>query len=83
MVVKKRNDRTLRFYSMNFPELGIVETTTIELGYTPEHDWAKYPKGVLTKLVEAEATLPTGFDVIYYVTIPNGAVYLHRLRLNW
>lgn len=72
-VVRKRADLKLRFYSMNFPDVGIVETSIHELDYRQEDDWVNYPKGVLTKLIEAGAVIRSGFDVVYFGTIPNGA----------
>ncbi|WP_026675646.1 galactokinase [Alkalihalobacterium bogoriense] len=71
--VKKREDKTVRFYSMNFEQLGIIETTVETLQYEEAHDWANYPKGVLTVLQQAGAKIESGFDVVYYGTIPNGA----------
>lgn len=72
-VVKKRKDSQLRFYSMNFPELGIIETSLEDISYKAQHDWANYPKGVLSMLMEEGASIPSGFDVLYFGNIPNGA----------
>lgn len=72
-VVQPREDLKLRFYSMGFPELGIIETSLNDLTYNDEHEWANYPKGVLSMLMEAGASIPTGFDVLYYGNIPNAA----------
>ncbi len=72
-VVKKRADMKLRFYSINFSEVGIVELSLAQLAYHDEDHWVNYPKGVLVKLIEAGAFIPCGFDVVYYGTIPNGA----------
>lgn len=72
-VVRSREDDKLRFYSMNFPELGIIETSLGDLTYKDEHEWANYPKGVLSMLMEDGASMTTGFDVLYFGNIPNGA----------
>lgn len=51
--VRLRDDRTIRFYSMNFPEQGVIissldEVSSMEeLVYHRKDDWAIYPKGVL------------------------------------
>ncbi len=51
--VRIREDRTLRFYSMNFPEDGVIISSLDdvlsgeELIYHRKDDWANYPKGVL------------------------------------
>ncbi|WP_245805801.1 galactokinase [Bacillus alkalicellulosilyticus] len=71
--VRPREDRKLKFYSINFPNQGIIETTLDELQYDVRDDWANYPKGVLVKAMEDGASITHGFDVVYYGTIPNGA----------
>ena len=51
--VRLRKDRVLRFYSMNFPEKGVIISSLDdvlseeELIYHRKDDWADYPKGVL------------------------------------
>jgi galactokinase len=72
-VARKRNDSKIRLYSTNFSEIGVIETSIENLEYVDDHDWANYPKGVVAKLLEANATIPVGFDVVYQGTIPNGA----------
>ena len=50
--VRLRNDRTLRFYSVNFPEIGVIISSLDdvlsgdELIYYRKDEWAKYPKGI-------------------------------------
>ncbi|KHE70340.1 galactokinase [Halobacillus sp. BBL2006] len=72
-VVNKREDSKLRFYSMNFPELGIIETEMDSLKYVEEHDWANYPKGVIETFNKNGYEITTGMDVAFYGNIPNGA----------
>ncbi|MDD4113243.1 MAG: galactokinase [Herbinix sp.] len=51
--VRLREDRTLRFYSINFPDEGVIISSLDdvlsgeELIYHRKDDWANYPKGVL------------------------------------
>lgn len=45
--VRMRQDRSLRFYSLNFKEKGVIISSLDELIYHREDDWANYPKGVL------------------------------------
>ncbi|QIK56724.1 galactokinase [Erysipelothrix sp. HDW6A] len=71
-LVSKRTDRNVNFYSMNFEELGIIESNLDNIEYLTEDDWANYPKGVL-KYVQEDYTLDHGFDVLYFGNIPNGA----------
>ncbi|HKL79305.1 MAG TPA: galactokinase [Mobilitalea sp.] len=45
--IRIRKDRSLRFYSRNFIEKGVITSSLDELIYHREDDWANYPKGVL------------------------------------
>ncbi len=38
-VARKRQDRKLRFYSMNFEKLGVLESSLDELKPDPQADW--------------------------------------------
>ncbi|WP_454976621.1 galactokinase [Capnocytophaga bilenii] len=71
--VRVRDDQQLRMYSENFSELGIISFQLNELTYDKAHDWANYPKGVIKMFVEAGYTIPTGFDILFWGNIPNGA----------
>lgn len=46
-VARKRNDKKLRFYSMNFEQLGVLESSVENLKPEKEADWTNYPKGVM------------------------------------
>jgi len=72
-VARKREDKKLRFYSMNFKELGVLESRIDELKYNKEEDWINYPKATIWALKSEGYTIDTGFDILYYGTIPNGA----------
>lgn len=72
-VAAKRKDDKVCLYSENFPEKGIIEFSLNDLSYDKSHDWANYPKGVLLYLQEAGHTIDTGFEVVFYGNIPNGA----------
>lgn len=72
-VARKRNDSKLRFYSQNFEDLGIIEADLNSLKYEKEHDWANYPKGVIWTFENKGMKIETGFDVLFYGNIPNGA----------
>lgn len=71
--VRKRADRELRLYSMNFSGTGIWETSLDELTPRPEDRWTNYPKGVLWALQEKGYEVPFGFDLLVYGNIPNGS----------
>ena len=46
-VARKRDDKKLRFYSMNFEQLGVIESSVEGLKPEKEADWTNYPKGVM------------------------------------
>ena len=72
-VARKRDDKILRFYSMNFEDLGVLESTIDDLKYKKEEDWINYPKGVIWAMKEEGHNIDTGFDIVYFGTIPNGS----------
>lgn len=72
-VVRKRDDRILRFSSLNFKEDGIISCDLEDLSYNKEDKWANFPKGILAKFAEKGHVIPTGLDVLFYGDIPNGA----------
>lgn len=72
-VARKRDDNKLRLYSMNFEELGLLESTIDELEYKKEEDWINYPKSMIWVMKEEGFNIDTGFDILYNGTIPNGA----------
>lgn len=70
---RTRKDRRLRFYSMNFEQLGIVESGLDDLKPCPEADWTNYPKGVIWAFGEKGYQVPYGVDLLLYGNIPNGS----------
>lgn len=72
-VARKRRDRKLRFYSMNFEKLGVLESSLDELKPDPQADWTNYPKGVIWAFAERGMRLPVGMDILLNGNIPNGS----------
>ena len=72
-VAVKRNDNIFRMYSKNFENLEIIEFSLDRLINEPQDDWANYPKGVIKTFLEAGFNINSGFDVLFYGNIPNGA----------
>ncbi|MGT2771613.1 galactokinase [Streptococcus marimammalium] len=70
---RKRDDQTLRFYSANFEDLGIIEVDLNNLVFDKKDNWTNYAKGVLKFLKEAGHTIDSGMDIYVYGNIPNGA----------
>ena len=68
-----RNDRKLRFYSMNFEQLGVIESELDGLKPEKEADWTNYPKGVMWAFEEKGFQIPQGMDLILIGNIPNGS----------
>lgn len=60
-------------YSVNFPEIGVVEFDLDHLEYDLNHNWANYPKGMISYIKEAGYQIDSGLDVLFYGNIPNGA----------
>ena len=72
-VARKRNDRKLRFFSMNFEHLGIIESSLDELKPMKEAGWTNYPKGVMWAFGERGMHLDCGLDILMNGNIPNGS----------
>ena len=71
--VKVRSDRKLRFYSMNFEKLGVIETSLDELTPSDKAGWTNYPKGVMWAFEGRGMKIPSGMDIVIYGNIPNGS----------
>lgn len=72
-VARKRDDRKLRFYSMNFEHLGIIESSLDDLKPAKEAGWTNYPKGVIWAFGEKGYKVDCGFDILLNGNIPNGS----------
>lgn len=71
--VRKRNDRELNFYSMNFPDSGVVKTSLDDMRPKADDSWTAYPKGVIWAFTGRGYDIPNGLDVLIYGTIPAGS----------
>lgn len=72
-VARKREDRKLRFFSMNFEHLGIIESSLDDLKPRREAGWTNYPKGILWALGERGYEVNQGIDLLLFGNIPNGS----------
>ncbi len=70
---RKREDRVLRFYSMNFEENGVVKTSLDDLVCSDAAGWTNYPKGVIWAFGEKGYQVPAGMDIVIAGDIPNGS----------
>ncbi len=73
VAARKRADRKLTFYSMNFDRLGIVEGSLDDLTPLKDADWTSYPKGVMWAFAGRGMEMDCGLDIVLYGNIPNGS----------
>ena len=72
-VVRKREDNKLRFYSMNFEHLGVIESSLDQLKAEKKADWTNYPKGVIWAFDKKGMKTEHGMDLMLFGNIPNGS----------
>ncbi len=72
-VARKRDDDKLRFYSLNFKDLGVMESQLGKLEFKKEDNWTNYPKGVVWTLQKKGYSIPSGMDILYFGNIPNAS----------
>lgn len=72
-VARKRKDKKLRFFSMNFEYLGVIESSLDELKPDKAARWTNYPKGVMWAFGEKGMKIDCGMDLLLFGTIPNGS----------
>ena len=72
-LARRREDRKLRFYSVNFSRLGVIETSLDDLVPSDGAGWTNYPKGVMWAFEKRGYTFENGVDFLIYGNIPNGS----------
>ena len=72
-VVKKREDKIFQLYSKNFKNLGVISFNLDNLTYNKKDGWTNYPKGVVKTFLDRNYKIDSGFDVLFFGNIPNGA----------
>ena len=70
---RRRQDKKLRFYSMNFEKLGVLESSLEDLVPSKEAGWTNYPKGVMWAFGQKGMEVTEGMDLLLYGNIPNGS----------
>lgn len=70
---RKRADRKLRLYSMNFERLGVMEASLDSLRYDRSYDWANYVLGVIKAFEDRGYRIDEGLDIVFYGNIPNAS----------
>lgn len=72
-LIRKRNDTLIRYYSLNFPDDGVLNADICEpIKMEPSH-WCDYCTGMLWALKEEGITLSNGFELLVFGNIPNGS----------
>jgi len=72
-VARKREDSKLRFYSMNFEKVGMIEADIHSLENRKEDGWTNYPKGVIWAFEKKGYAITSGMDLLLFGNIPNGS----------
>ena len=72
-VARKRSDRELRFYSMNFEKIGMLQSSLDEFEPGEKKGWITYPKGVMWALAQRGMEMDCGLDLLLFGNIPNGS----------
>ncbi|MDD3218857.1 MAG: galactokinase [Lachnospiraceae bacterium] len=72
-LVRKREDNKLRFYSMNFEKLGMVESSLDDLVESKAAGWTNYPKGMIWAFNQKGFPIDKGFDMLLFGNIPNAS----------
>ncbi len=70
---KKRTDKKLRLFSINFDKLGVMESSIDDLKPAKEAGWTNYPKGVMWAFGLRGMEMDCGLDMVLYGNIPNGS----------
>ena len=73
MLARKREDSKLRFYSINFEKIGVIEGSLDELNPKQDENWTAYPKGVMWTFLQKGHAIEQSFDILLYGNIPNGS----------
>ena len=68
-----REDKKLRFYSMNFENMGVTESSLDDLTPSDAAGWTNYPKGVMWAFAERGMKMDCGLDIVLNGNIPNGS----------
>lgn len=72
-IIRPRTDRTVRFYSLNFADMGIVEVSLDHLVPEEADGWTNYPKGIMWTFEKRGYHIPAGADILIYGDIPAGS----------
>lgn len=72
-VARKRKDRKLRFYTMNYNRVDIVESSLDDFVPLKRSGWTAYPKGVMWAFKERGMEMDQGMELLLKGTIPGSS----------
>ncbi len=72
-VVSPRSDQTIRMFSNNYNQEGILTIDMNDLKFNEKHGWSNYAKGILEHLIKRGYTLPFGFDLFVEGNLPTAS----------
>lgn len=72
-VVRKRPDRMLRFYSMDFPGNEVILSSLDDLSPLEDDSWTAYSKGVIWAMQQRGISIESGMDLLLWGDLPTGA----------
>lgn len=72
-VARKRKDRKLRFYTMNYNRVDIVESSLDDLNPLKKGGWTSYPKGVMWAFEQRGMKMDCGMELLLKGTIPGSS----------
>ena len=72
-VVRKRDDDKIRWFNLNYPDNGVIETSIKGLKPNDHGLWYDYQLGVLWAYGEKGYEIPSGYDMVMKGDLPAGA----------
>lgn len=72
-IIRPREDRKLRLFSVNFSNMGVVESSLDDLIPAESAGWSNYPKGIMWTFEKRGYHLEKGMDILFYGDIPSGS----------
>ncbi len=72
-VARKRNDKTVRWYNMTYPDDGVITADITNLAPEDNGLWYDYQLGVLWAFMQKGYEIPCGYDMVMVSDMPAGA----------
>lgn len=72
-IARKREDKICKVYSLNFENMGVIEFNIDDLKNDKKDGWSNYVKAVIDAFIKGGYDIKSGFDLLVYGNIPNGA----------